>query len=156
MNQGRMPTRSGQEAGARLRVRIADPAVMSPVVGLKPDESWRAGDRQPWGGLPAKFGSWRLVEDEKEVPEDSYYGDAVERCLRRLFARVNPGEFRRRLAEFDPSLQPAIVLTGFVYEFPNIVLPADIVAKIAELGASVEEDFYPLPADDDQGRGPSS
>ncbi len=111
---------------------------------------------RPGGKLPAKAGSWRLIEDETEIPRDSYYGDAVERCLRRLFARVNPGEFRRRLGEFDPSLQPAIVLTGFVYEFPNIVLPADIVAKIAELGASIEEDFYPLSADDDEGRGSSS
>jgi hypothetical protein len=147
VSQGGPSARNEQEAGARLHIRVADPAIITPAVGVDPDESWHAGQTRPWGGLPAKFGSWRLVEDEIGVPESSYFGDAVERCLRRLFARISPAEFRRRLARLDPELSPAIVLTGFVREFPNIALPADLVGKIAELGASIEEDFYPLPTD---------
>ncbi len=79
------------------------------------------------------------------MPEEESYGAAVNRCLRGLLARVSPAEFRERLHRLDPALRPTVVLTGYVYDLPNAIIPADLVAKIAELGAGIEEDFYLIP-----------
>ncbi len=141
-----------QDAGARIHVRIPNPEAVAAAVGISPDDSWGAGDVLRSGARPATVGAWRLVEDELGVPEGSDYAAAVERCLRRLLARVNPDEFRKRLSRLDPQLRPTVVLTGFAHEFPNVFIPADLVAKIAELGADIEEDFYLLPTDSADGK----
>ena len=139
------PRDSEQEARAILHVTAPDPDVITRAVGITPDDYWHAGRTRPGFSIPAKFGSWRLKEEEVGVPADAYFGAAVERCLRRLLARVDLGRIRDRLATLVPPLRARVVLTGYVYDLPNPIIPADLVAKIAELGADIEEDFYLIP-----------
>ena len=144
-----VPTKTGrgeQEASARLTVVYPEPSVVTAALGITPDTSWRAGDARRPGFRPAKCGTWRLIEDEVAIPDNSWYGEYVERCLRRLLLRIEPTEFRRRLATIDPNLRPAIVLTGSVYGLPNVYIPPELAEKIGELGAAIEEDFYALPS----------
>lgn len=141
------PRRSEQEAKAVLHVTVPDPEVVTGALGMPPDDAWPAGRTRPGFTIPAKCGSWRLEEIEIGVPEDVYFGAAVERCLRRLLARIDPARVRSGLAGLVPSARAVVVLTGYAYEFPNPFIPADLIAKIAELGADVEEDFYLLLAD---------
>ncbi|MGH7118988.1 MAG: hypothetical protein ACREFP_08375 [Acetobacteraceae bacterium] len=138
---------SEQEAKAVLHVTAPDPDVVTRALAMVPDNSWPAGHTRPGYTIPARCGSWRLEEAEIGIPEDAYYGAAVERCLRRLLARIDPVRVRRGLAGLVPPARAIVVLTGYAYYFPNPLIPADLVAKIAELGADIEEDFYLLPAE---------
>jgi hypothetical protein len=139
------PRRSEQEARAVLHVTVPDPSIVTAAVGISPDSSWRVGEVRHPGARPAKFGAWRLKEDDIVVPRDAYFGAAVEGCLRRLLARVDAARVREGLAGLLPPLRACVVLTGYVYDLPNPIIPADLVAKIAELGADIEEDFYLIP-----------
>ena len=121
-----VPTKIGQgkqEASAWLTVVYPEPSVVTAALGITPDTSWRAGDVCRPGSLPAKVGAWCLIEDEVAIPDNSWYGEYVERCLRRLLLRTEPTEFRRRLATIAPDLRPRISLTGFVYGLPNVYIP---------------------------------
>jgi|SRR6185437_2809642 len=143
-------SRPDQEASARLTVVYPDPSAVTIALGIPPDANWRAGDVRPGHSLPAKFGSWRLIENDNKISDGAWYAQHVEGCVRRLLARIDPAKFHRRLAALDSSPKPALVLTGFTYELPNIHLPSDLIQAIAALEADLEEDFYLLPTPDDE------
>lgn len=144
--------RPAEETSVRLYVMGHPPEMTTRALERVPDHSWTAGKVTRQGGRPAKTSAWRLQEGETLAHDDEYYAGAVERCLRRLLARIeDPRDFRRRVAALGPRAEVKIVLTGFAREFPNVQIPADLVAKIAALGADIEEDFYVLPAEPSDG-----
>jgi len=144
MNATAKSDQGKQDVSARLKIRYPDPTAVTATLGIAPDECWRAGDTRRGGTVPSKFGSWRLVESERDIPDDAWCAEFIERCLQRLLLRIEPGDFRMRLAQLDPNLRPTIVLTGSLHGLPNVYFPPELLAKIVALGAGLDQDFYPL------------
>ena len=122
-----------------------DPDELTARFGCQPTHAHRRGDKRGPRSLPAQKGAW-LLELRGEPP------DTAEVLTRRIVQSVpsDPELWRHLKDRFVFQMRYGIHLTGWNKGFE---LPAELVASISRLYASLEFDIYAYGEDD---AGPSS
>lgn len=110
------------------------PNEITSLLGCQPTHSHRRGDRMRDGSQPFKVGAW-LIEERGEPP------DTAEVLTRRILQRVqsDPDAWKEISQRFAIQLRYGLHMNGWN---KGLELPADLVATIAQLYASLEFDIY--------------
>jgi|ERR1051325_3506247 hypothetical protein len=134
-----MNTELAQEAENRVIVSLTittdrDPSEVSDLVGLQPSKTWRAGDLIGSTARRYQQGGWQLSS-----PSFADVEPAVDQLLSAIAVRTD--ELRGIAREAQLQIGIVVYANAFV---PAILLRADQVKTIADLGASIDVDLYCL------------
>ena len=132
-----------QEAFAELICNDMDPDEVTRRLGISPDASHRKGDLTPQG-TAWKLDHWELTEQETGIPPEEDYAEAVERCLDRLLQRIAREDILQKLAEISAQASLSVGVYGNCRETPKLYYSPETIRILARIGASLDEDFYPV------------
>jgi hypothetical protein len=116
---------------------VMDPASISATLGLPPSKISFAGEKLP-GGRLRKESLWKL---EDRLPRDARidFEARIKDVLDQLAPCMGPA------AELSRQYHGTIMSVGYFHDYdPGFWLESDTVQRIANLGASVQCDFYHL------------
>lgn len=115
-----------------------DPAAVTKLTGIEPDQSWLRGDPKPRTGIPSADGAWLL--ESGLGPSDEFH-DHLDALLNRLRpawkAFVDLGQ------EYEATVEAAIYLLEA--QGPLVQLLPDVANALGELHATLGFDLYALP-----------
>ena len=126
---------SDDEATARLKIISSKrtPEMITDVVGLNSDRSWRVGDKRPHTIIEEKNYGW--VIDSGLLKTNS-----MEQHVRALLERVAPYKNAIKQLSRDDSVEFSCVL--YTHETPALNFNASTIDQIGQLGASLDIDLY--------------
>lgn len=116
-----------------------DPDEITRRLGVEPSDSWRQGDIHPRTRMERKFSRWclnsRLAHSE---PLETHIADVLAQLDQ------NADAFASISKEYGGCMQ----LVGYFHEgYPGLDFDAQLVARLARYGLSVDFDFYQLWSD---------
>ena len=117
-----------------------DPASITELLGLEPTRSWIKGSRNEKTHLERKFSRWSL---DSRLARFAPLEEQIADVLAQLASK------RSEISELASSYEkPIMQLVGWFYKnYPGLHFDKELVAGLAELGLSVDFDFYYLYSD---------
>ena len=106
------------------------------IIGESPSAAWRAGDNIQNTLIKRKEDGWRL--DSKLPPENSL-PDHLKNIIERIYLRLD------QFLELKPtSVRIAVAIDIYGLDRPALQIDADIISKIAKIGAMLDIDLHVL------------
>jgi hypothetical protein len=113
--------------------------VITEKIGVRPTATWIKGDRIGKSILTRKSNGWRLESRLSHLAD-------LERHARHILKRVHPKGIKLvSIKGYKAKFSVAMYVYGS--DRPPIVLPAEVIRKMAQLRASVDIDLYDLDAE---------
>lgn len=114
-----------------------NPVDITSYIGVKPTETWHAGDRIQESELKCKYDGWCLSSDR----EDSLY---LDEQVQSILNKIQP--HTTKIKQLCNKLNLKIEVACAVYiennEIPSIHFDEEIVKIIADLRAEIDIDLY--------------
>jgi len=111
------------------------PSDITNVLGVRPTKTWRKGDRIQKSALLEKENGWSIESDKAPAEQ-------LSELIRRVVASLKGSKDKLAIVSKNCYTQLSLVLYVHGDERPELHLDADIVQRLAELGAHVDADMY--------------
>jgi hypothetical protein len=123
------------------------PEEVSATLGLKPSESWSAGDPHRIPGQIREDNFWRIesrIARDARVELEDHVKDVLEQLAPCFAVAASLSRLHRGLME----------LVGYFHEYyPGLGFEALTIQRLAALGVEVDCDFYCLAAEEEAQQG---